>query len=107
LTAVVGLVNMTLDQQTGELVSNARLTVTPLDPAGDLPCGPPPPSGYVGHEDEAIRVELRGPNSITWGFGDAAPLYRVWIGADRKKITFLNKPRDAHRQPRAQQIVEI
>lgn len=107
LAALVAGVNMTLDEQTAELLSNARLTVTPLAPTGELPCGPPPPSGYVGHEDEAIRIELRGPKSITWGFGEAAPLYRVKVGVDGKHITFLNTPPDARRQPKSQQIVEI
>lgn len=99
--------NVTFDAQTGEGVSNARLTVTPLAPGGDLPCNSNLPDGYVGHEDEAIRVELRDSNTITWGFGDAAPLYRVKVGVDGKRITFLSKPRDARRQPKAQQIVEI
>lgn len=99
--------NVTFDAQTGEAVSNARLTVTPLAPGGESPCGTQLPDGYVGHEEAAIRVELRGPNSFTWGFGDAAPLYRVKVGADGRRITFLNKPRDAWHQPRAEQIVEI
>ncbi|MFO7565980.1 MAG: DUF6519 domain-containing protein [Enhygromyxa sp.] len=107
IASLAPTINATFDIETAELVSNARLTVTPIAPAGELPCGPQPPSGYVGHEDQAIRVELRGGNSITWGFGDAAPLYRVTVGAGGDRITFLNKPRDASRRPKPQQIVEV
>ncbi|WP_146658339.1 hypothetical protein [Enhygromyxa salina] len=98
---------VTFEDNNNELFPTARLTVTPVAETGDLPCGPQPPSGYLGHEDQAIRVEMRGDTSITWGFGSAAPLYRVKLGVDLKTITFLNQPRDARLAPRADQIVEI
>lgn len=89
-----------------ELVSAARLTVLPITEPGSQPCGPKPPSGYTGHEDQAIRVELRGPRSLTWGFGNSAPLYRAKIGNGRI-VTLLNHPRDPSRYPRAGQIAEL
>lgn len=96
----------TFDAETAELTSVARLTVVPIAEPGTQPCGPTPPRGYTGHEDQAIRVELRGTNSLVWGFGNAAPLYRARIGAGRL-ITLHGRPRDPHRYPQAGQIAEL
>lgn len=94
------------DVDTCELTSAARLTIAPVTETGDQPCGPTPPEGYIGHEDQAIRVELRGARSLVWGFGNAAPLHRARIGAGRV-ITLLNRPRDPNRYPQAGQIAEL
>lgn len=96
----------TIDPDTYELRSAAELTVTPITELGEQPCGPTPPRGYTGHEDQAIRVELRGPTSLVWGFGDAAPLYRARIGSGRV-VKLLGRPRDPRRYPQAGQIAEL
>lgn len=96
----------TYDANTCELHSAARLTVTAISESSNYPCGPKPPQGYTGHEDRTIRVELRGPTSLIWGFGNTAPLYRAKLGAG-KVITLLNRPRDPSRHPQPGQIAEL
>ncbi|NVB36414.1 hypothetical protein G6O69_01130 [Pseudenhygromyxa sp. WMMC2535] len=94
------------DAEQGEFVSAAKLTVSVLSDSSDL-CTPTPPGGYLGHEDQAIRVELRKPNAIIWGFDNAAPLYRVKVGAGGRRLTFLNPPRDGFLRPQQNQLVEV
>lgn len=95
-----------------ELVPDARLQVT-FDPAGapaDL-CSPPVQGGYIGAENQAIRVQFTEPNRLTWGFDNGAPLYRVQVGTNpagqRRLITMQTEPRDQAHWPLAGQIVEL
>ena len=43
---------------------------------GDL-CSPSVAGGYLGAENQAIRVQLSQANRLTWGFDNASRLYRV------------------------------
>jgi hypothetical protein len=101
-----------------ELVSKARLTVVPNP--GDItddPCKPAVPGGYLGADNQTIRVQLTAPNRLIWGYDNAAPFYRVQVqnipnaptGVDgtRRQIKFLTLPRDQAAQPLAGQAVEI
>jgi hypothetical protein len=101
-----------------ELVSKARLTVVPNP--GDVtddPCKPVVPGGYLGADNQTIRVQLTSPNRLIWGYDNASPFYRVQIenipnppqGVDgtRRQIKFLTLPRDQAAQPLAGQAVEI
>ncbi len=65
-----------------ELATNATLSVSFSQPAavGDL-CSPQQPGGYLGAENQAIRVQMVDAGNYTWGFDDAAPLYRVQVSA--------------------------
>ena len=63
--------------------------------------------GYLGAENQAIRVELLDPGHFTWGFDNASSLYRVSLSADRLTITLATDPRDEAHRPVAGQIVEI
>ncbi len=91
-----------------ELEPDSRLTVTfaPGGNPGDL-CKPHAAGGYLGAENQAIRVQLVDEDHLTWGFDNAAPLYRVQIDANRKKITLKTGPKDQAHWPLAGQIVEI
>lgn len=120
---------------TGELASAARgqwnadtaaldndltLTVgyTTTGSSDDL-CAPEVASGYLGAENAAIRVQLVDPvdlgteAAITWGFDDAAPLYRVSLetitvnGSPFTRITFLTAPKDQAHWPLLDQVVEL
>ena len=94
-----------------ELATAATLTVAftaPADP-GDL-CSPAVAGGYLGAENQAIRVQMVDATHYTWGFDDAAPLYRVLVsakGGQMIKLTFLNVPRDAAHWPLKGQVVEL
>jgi hypothetical protein len=91
-----------------ELVTNAALTVGfegGGDPA-DL-CSPAVAKGYLGAENQAIRVELIDSTRFTWGFDNASPLYRVHVAADGKTVTMLTEPKDHAHWPLTGQIVEL
>lgn len=94
-----------------ELATPARLRVTftaPTTPS-DL-CAPPTPGGYLGAENQAIRVQLVSPTEYTWGFDNAAPLYRVQVqsrAGQRILVKMLNQPKDAVHWPLQGQVAEI
>ncbi len=91
-----------------EKTTDARLTVSFAD-AG-LPehlCTPTAAGGYLGAENQAIRVQLTDASHFTWGFDDAAPLYRVTVSADGKKVHMLTEPKDQYHWPLSNQVIEI
>jgi hypothetical protein len=95
-----------------ELASSASLKVSYTAPAvsGDL-CSPAMAGGYLGAENQAIRVQLVDASHYTWGFDNAAPLYRVKLSVNKSgslvQLTFLNQPKDAVHWPLKGQVVEI
>ena len=95
-----------------ELVPDVTLTVG-FVPGGDPDdlCSPPVAGGYLGAENQAIRVQLVDADHFTWGFDNAAPLYRVRVGTNangqRRVITMITEPRDQAHWPLAGQIVEL
>ena len=107
----------TLNSRTCELQSDTRLTVT-FDPTGvdeDL-CTPAARSGYLGAENQAIRVQVTAPGRFIWGYDNASPLYRVQADpvpdpgggpATLRRIRFLTPPRDEPSQPIVGDTVEV
>ncbi len=95
-------------QTDNELVPNALLTVDFTDEGngGDL-CKPVAAGGYLGAENQALRVQLIDDETFTWGFDNASPLYRVEAAADRQTLTLVTPPKDQAHWPLAEQIVEI
>lgn len=91
-----------------ELATTAKLTVSFTAPplTGDL-CSPNQPGGYLGAENQAIRVQMVDATHFTWGYDNAAPLYRVQLSADNVTLTLLNQPRDAAHWPLKDQVVEL
>jgi hypothetical protein len=103
------------DLRNYELKSKARLTVVP-NPADitEDPCKPAVPGGYLGADNQTIRVQLTATDRFIWGYDNAAPLYRVQVenipdtpNGVRRKIRFLSLPHDQAAQPLAGQAVEI
>jgi hypothetical protein len=94
--------------ETGELEADAKLTVTFKDDGTpDGLCSPAIAGGYLGAENQAIRVQLVDISNLTWGFDNAAPLYRVKVGSDRQTVTMDTEPKDEAHTPVAGQVVEI
>ena len=91
-----------------ELIPDSTLTVTfaALGTPDDL-CTPTAAGGYLGAENQAIRVQLVDDGHFTWGFDNAAPLYRVQAAADRQTLTLLTDPKDQAHWPLAEQVVEV
>ena len=98
------------DAENCELLSKARLTVgfSGTGPSDDL-CKPKVTQGYLGAENQAIRVQLTATNRFIWGYDNASPLYRVQVTREDglNQIKFLTLPRDEFAQPKAGQAVEI
>ncbi len=100
----------TLNNQ-AELVVDTKLQVGFVPgPTGDL-CTPAIAGGYLGADNQAIRVQLVDGSHFTWGFDNAAPLYRVLIGNNAngqpRKITLLTEPRDQAHWPVSGQVIEL
>jgi Family of unknown function (DUF6519)/Right handed beta helix region len=101
----------TLNAET-ELVTDARLTVE-FDPRGNATdlCSPAVAGGYLGAENQAIRVQLVDATHFTWGFDNGTPLYRVQVGTNsagqRRLLTLVTEPRDQAHWPLSGQVVEL
>jgi hypothetical protein len=97
------------------LKSPAKLKVGfTKDPVPETPCDPPAQGGYLGADNQLIRVQLVGYDSQTdkarlvWGFNNASFLYRVKVdAADPKTIELLSTPIDSYHAPSANRPVEI
>ena len=88
-----------------ELFSNARLSVA-LQGPGEVtdPCAPRGLSGYLGAENQTIRVMLTGTGFV-WAYDHGEPLYRVQV--DEDEILFLTQPRDPVLYPGTDRVIEI
>lgn len=97
----------TWNASTAERTVNATLQVDFVPgPVGDL-CSPPVASGYLGAENQAIRVQIAADRThFTWGFDNGAPLYRV-TAVDNVTLKLVTQPRDQAHWPIAGQIVEV
>jgi len=105
------------DPATMRLEPQSRLQVsfvqsgTPSDP-----CDPVATGGYLGAENQLIRVRIAGtgagspggPASLLWGYDNASFLYRVVdIAANGTMLQLASDPPDAFHTPQANQAVEI
>ena len=101
----------TFDDTDCGLNSAARLTVTPGDEGiTDDPCKPQVTAGFLGAENQAIRVQLTAANRFIWGYDNASPFYRVQVLSHEGqliKIKFLSLPPDQASQALKGQAVEI
>jgi hypothetical protein len=70
------------------------------------PCEPEAVGGYLGADNQLIRIQITGPNTLVWGFDDASFLYRVDIDPGGQTLTLQSQPVDAFHQPQANQAVE-
>ena len=89
-------------------VPEVRLTVsfTEMEEKDDL-CSPNVAGGYLGAENQAIRVQLTSADTFTWGSDNASSLYRVQVATDRHTVTMLTLPKDQYHHPLSGQVVEI
>ena len=108
--AAAGLI---FDPATMRLNSTASLFVDFPTAGGPItPCDPAAQSGYLGADNQLIRVQISSVDSVTgavkllWGFDDASFLYRVDV-MDPQTLHLQSAPVDAEHQPQAGQAVEI
>lgn len=105
------------DRRTMRLESAARLLVDYGLGANDKPCEPSVEQGYLGSENQLIRVQVSSapgaPGTLLWAFDDASSLYRVTSfttsEANGGTTTFVlaSPPVDAHHAPRAGFRIEV
>ena len=96
-----------------ERLNDATLTIGYIQDTSAAPdlCSPSTQTGFLGAENQAIRVEIgTAATTFLWGYDNASPLYRVQVTTDTsgaQVIHFLTIPKDEAHWPVAQQIVEL
>ena len=106
---------LTFDPATMALKSNSRLLVTwEGNPNAPDPCEPSSTGGYLGAENQLIRVQIAhidGANKtcdLLWSYDDASFLYRVTADASTNPVLKLDRsPVDDFHRPRAGQAVQV
>ncbi len=109
---------LTFDPATMRLDSSTALQVSfQQDPQAATPCEPVAQGGYLGAENQLIRVQVAsvdeaGVPTLVWGFDNAYFLYRVTVGAvdagaGTTVLTLANAPVDSYHQPAKDQAVEV
>ena len=98
--------------RTMRLLSSATLQVS-FPPTGVTPdpCEPPATGGYLGADNQLIRVQIssvdgNGRYRFVWGYDNASFLYRVTT-QDGQNLTLQSTPVDQYHHPRAGQAVEV
>ena len=108
---------LTFDPASMRVESLTTLQVSFSDaPAAPGPCQPVATGGYLGAENQMIRVMVTsggtGTPTIVWGFDDASFLYRVQTasydsGSGNTTVTLASAPVDSYHYPVAGQAVEL
>jgi hypothetical protein len=104
-----------IDPVSYELLSDARLEVGFVaDPAPTDPCTPAAAGGYLGADNQLIRITViaynarRNGGRLLWGFNNASILYRVTAApATPRLLTLQGAPIDQEHAPRLNQAVEV
>jgi len=100
---------------TMRLLSRGRLEVGFSGQSGSNdPCQPQNQGGYLGADNQLIRVQISGVDSASgnpaflWGYDDASFLYRVDLNSATPQVVHLQSaPVDVFHQPRSGQTVEV
>jgi hypothetical protein len=102
-----------LDPKTFQLLSSARLQVGFVPPAGQPdPCDPPAQGGYLGADNQLIRVTVidfnpqNGTGTVLWGWNNASFFYRG-APSGPHALTLSPIPVDAEHSPQQNQAVEV
>jgi Right handed beta helix region len=94
-----------------ELVVDTTLTVGFGPGVKQDLCSPLSAPGYLGAENQAIRVQLLSKSTFTYGFDNASYLYTVKVGTDGqgqpRMVTMVTQPRDTFHYPATGLLVEF
>lgn len=100
--------------RTAALESQARLLVTLVsDPPPKTPCDPPAGSGYLGADNQLIRVQIasfdpgKRKGTLLWGYNNASVLYRCDLAPDKSAVVLRNRPIAPEFEPAANQVVQL
>ncbi|MDF5712277.1 MAG: DUF6519 domain-containing protein [Nostoc sp. S4] len=104
---------LNFNPQTMRLESSALLQVSfSSQPPPADPCDPETQGGYLGAENQLIRVQISGIDTATgqakllWGFDNASFLYRVDV-TNNPSLKLESSPVDDFHRPRVGQAVEV
>jgi hypothetical protein len=110
-------IGLTLDPASMQLESTAALKVGFVtEPAPPSACEPVATGGYLGAENQLIRVQVAsvdaaGVPTIVWGFDDATFLYELSSvtpdSSGQLVLTLAKAPVDSYHNPVAGQAVEL
>jgi hypothetical protein len=102
------------DPTTMRLNSQASLKVGFENVVSDPnPCDPVAQGGYLGAENQLIRVriselgEIKKSGKFVWGFDNSSFVYRVTLGSDGKTLKLDVPPIDVFHFPKKNQAVEV
>lgn len=71
-------------------------------------CEPTAQGGYLEADNQLIRVQISAAGEFTWGYDNAAFLYRITVDPDDATLVHLGAPPvDEFHAPRLAQVVEI
>jgi len=100
--------DLQFDPTTARLTSTGKLKVgfVAVDQHDD-PCEPTAQEGFLGPENQLIRVQMTGDRSLLWGYDNASFLYRGRVQAGRTSIELIGHPVDAFHEPRPNEWVEV
>jgi hypothetical protein len=105
-----------LEPATMRLAPVVRLQVGfTQDVAQSNPCDPVATGGYLGADNQLVRVQISdagtpqgGAARLLWGYDNASFLYRVTgVSGDGAQLTLAQDPPDAFHIPQTGQLVEI
>ncbi len=101
------------DPATMQLLPTARLLVGfTTDPSASGPCDPVATGGYMGADNQMIRVRIAGSKTaptVLWSYDNASFLYLVTSvdAATRTTLTLASAPPDALHVPQTKQVLEV
>jgi hypothetical protein len=99
---------LAFDQTTMRLKPQSTLQASFQTTPQSDPCEPEVVGGYLGADNQLIRIQIVNQNTLVWGFDDASFLYRVTMPiTDPQTLTLQSQPVDAFHQPQAGQAVEV
>ena len=111
--AWLDLVQAWQQDKTGAVINHMVVPDTTLTigfvPSGlpDDLCHPQATGGYLGAENQAIRVQLTDADHFVWGYDNGGPLYRARIDGDGVTIHVDSEFKDHYSWPKAGQVVEL
>jgi hypothetical protein len=101
------------DPATMRLLSPATLLVQFVQqPPPANPCDPSVPGGYLGADNQLIRVQIttyddaKNSGTFVWGYNNASFLYRV-NAVDSQTLELASTPIDTYHTPRPGEAVEV